>query len=486
MRRLLYSATPGRDYSAEPMLQDANSPLHEPSPSMSLLQVLAILRCHWRLSLAIFGAVVVLSALTIKLLPKTYTATATLIVDPAKKDPLAVASDVSDFRLSNYVATQLELIQSPVILMRVVDRMNLTADPDFAAGFKGGSIEGLREYTEKNLASSVKVDLGRGGELLYVSAAATTSVRAADIANTIADTYIEEERNRLSGPASERAQRYSQDLSALRDKVAAAQDKLTAFLQRQGITDVVTTGPEATDIESQALKSLETQLLQAQDQRRALEAKSTGEATVSDEAMASPAIQELKTQLSALQTKLAQLSVTYGAQHPRVIEVRNQIATTRQQLTNALRTMSENTATQLQRARQLEAKYAQAVAEQHTKVLNLREHQGQGAKLKLELDSAQSVYKRALDGYDQFMFASAQTNSDLSLVSRATIPVKATSPNTIKLMIIGVVCGLGLGIGLPLLYELLFDRRVRCRDDIERSFGLPVLANFEAIALPPL
>jgi hypothetical protein len=33
---------------------------------------------------------------------------------------------------------------------------------------------------------------------------------------------------------------------------------------------------------------------------------------------------------------------------------------------------------------------------------------------------------------------------------------------------------------LPLLYEMLFDRRLRCRDDLERSLGIPVLAQFES------
>jgi hypothetical protein len=42
----------------------------------------------------------------------------------------------------------------------------------------------------------------------------------------------------------------------------------------------------------------------------------------------------------------------------------------------------------------------------------------------------------------------------------------------------GMVAGLGVGIGGPLVYGLLFNRRLRCRDDIERSFGIPVLAQF--------
>jgi polysaccharide biosynthesis transport protein len=457
--------------------------LHE-HPGMSLAQVFSILHFYWKYTLVIAAVVVMLAAVIIKFLPRTYTATATLIVDPGKNDPLAVSANLPNDQMTmmGYVATQLELIESPVILMRVVDRLKLTEDKNFTAGFSGHDASGLHEYAEKNLADSIHVTLGRGGELLYVAAQARGPVQAADIANTVADTYMEEEKVRLSVPAGERARLYAEDLAQLRAKVAAAQDKLSAFLQQKGITDLHTS-TDPTDTESQGLKSLEDKLLDAQNVRRALEAKSAGHQAVADEALASQVIQGLKEKVSDQQIKLSQLSTTYGPQHPKVIEIKSQLALTTQELNKELGALSENTATQLQRARELESKYAQAVAEQRTKVMTLREQQGQGAKLMLELDSAQSVYKRALDGYDHFLFASADKGSDVSLVSRATPPVKATDPNKIKLMLMGIVAGLGLGIVLPFLYELFFSRRLRCRDDIERSFGIPVLAQFESFAI---
>jgi len=450
---------------------------------MSLAQIISILRFYWKYTLVIAAVVLVLAAVIIKILPRTYTATATLIVDPGKNDPLAVSTNLPNDQMTmmGYVATQLELIQSPVILMRVVDRMKLTQDEYFTAGFSGNDANGLREYAEKNLAESISVTLGRGGELLYVTAAARGPVLAANMANAVADTYMEEEKIRLSGPAGERARLYTEDLSQLRAKVAAAQDKLSAFLQQKGITDLHTS-TDPTDTESQGLKSLEDKLLDAQNVRRALEAKSAGHQEVADEALGSQVIQGLKEKVSDQEIKLSQLSSTYGAKHPKVIEIKSQLALTRQELNKELRALSDNTETQLQRARELEKKYGQAVAEQRTKVMNLREQQGQGAKLMLELDSAQSVYKRALDGYDHFLFASADKGSDVSLVSRATPPVKATDPNKIKLMLMGIVAGIALGLVLPFFYELLFSRRLRCRDDIERAFGIPVLAQLDSFA----
>jgi hypothetical protein len=40
-------------------------------------------------------------------------------------------------------------------------------------------------------------------------------------------------------------------------------------------------------------------------------------------------------------------------------------------------------------------------------------------------------------------------------------------------------------MAVPFLYELLLNRRVRCREDVERSFGVPVLMQFETIDSAP-
>jgi len=49
------------------------------------------------------------------------------------------------------------------------------------------------------------------------------------------------------------------------------------------------------------------------------------------------------------------------------------------------------------------------------------------------------------------------------------------------LLVLGVMAGIGVGILAPLIYELLINRRIRCRDDFERDFDLPVLMEFDPI-----
>lgn len=449
------------------------------SSGMSATQYIVIIRAYWKQTAIIALSLIFVSAIYIKLLAKSYAATTTLIVNYENKDPLAGPQFPTDI-LTNYIATQTELMLSPITLLPVVDRLKLTEDKDYISGFSGGDNNALREYVEKRLIFNVQVDQGKGGQLLYVTATDRYPGRSADIANAVADVYLEGERRRVNDPAGERAQRYSEELAELRAKATTAQDKVTEFRQKNGITDI-TAANAAADTEIQALTNLEQRLLEAQNLRRSLEAKQAGDQTSTDEAMASDLIVGLKTELSTQKEQLAQLSATFGPQHPRVLELKSQIELTRASLNDELHTLSENVTTQLARAKELERKMSIALAEQRAKVLQLRQLQDEGAKLILELDSAQAVYKRALDGYDQIMFASVGNYTNVSIISRATPPVTTSKPNKRKLFLFALLGSLIAGLAAPLIYELMFDRRLRCRDDIEREFGIPVLAQFDPI-----
>lgn len=451
--------------------------------TISLTQGISMLRAHWRPSVAILLTVTLLAAVFVKILPKSYTATTTLIVNSENKNPLAgQLYPLDPMAVMNYVATQTELMLSPVTLLPVVDRLKLTEDREFSAGVSVKDPDSRRDAVEKNLVNKLQVEQGRGGQLLYVSASAKDPWRAAEIANAVTDAYLEQERRRVNDSTGERAQRYSEQLAELRSKVTAAQDKVTAFRQQNGMTDLAATNIDTRETEVQALNSLEQKLLEAQNQRRALESKGAGEQSSADEVLASAQIQQLKTRLNTEESQLAQMSSTFGSRHPKVVQLRAQIAETHHALDTEMQTLSNNTSTQLTRAKELEEKYLKAVANQRAVTLHMRQLQDDGAKFVLELESAQRVYKQALDGYDQIIFASVPNYTNVNVISRATPPIKATKPNKLKLMFFATLVAIVLAVALPSGHELLFNRRLRCRDDIERGFGIPVLAEFDEVA----
>jgi uncharacterized protein involved in exopolysaccharide biosynthesis len=443
-----------------------------------MMQVQCIARAFWKHSLVMVVSIVAVAALAIHAMPKMFVATATLLVNHDTKDPLARQGggpNVDEVPLT-FIPTQIELITSTVVLQPVIDKLDLMHDKQFAGGFKG-TPAALREAVMRNLQQALVVLQGRGSQLLYISASYPSPERAAQIANAIAEVYLKQERQRVNEPAGERASRYSQDLSELRAKADAAQDRVTEFRLQHGLTDV----EAGNDVEVTALNELEGKLLLAQNQRRELEAHQLDPDAGSEQALDSQAVAALRGQLAAEQQRMGELLATLGPKYPTVIELQSQINATKRSIENEVQSISSNTKTALVRVRELEQKFQAAVDAQRGKVVERRALQDQAGKLLVELASAKDTYRRALEGYDQTLFASVTDNADVSLVSRAEPPVKAEKPNKVKLFLVACIAALGIGVGGPFVYELLLDRRLRCRDDLERNFGMPVLAQLGPI-----
>jgi succinoglycan biosynthesis transport protein ExoP len=443
------------------------------TPGLSMAQVFAMLKAHRKLAAIIAAVIIVLTAGVIKMLPKAYTATATMIA--SYQVTQGGGTEVPSWLIGTYMATQVELMTSSEVLLPVVDQLGLTKDSEFTDGFRGGDSTALRTYAVGALGAHLLVEQGKGSQLLYVTATSRVPAKAALIANTVADMYSKREKQRLKDPADDRAKNYSEQLAELQAKVTAAQQKVTELRQQTGTAPIANPNSNGVaDSDEQTLISLEQQLLAAQNLRRSAEtATNIAPVGSNGQGVGSPEVRELTSEITTKELQLSELRATYGARHPKVLELESNISQARHRL-------AEEQTQYLNDARQIEAKLQQAVNAQQAKILAIRKVQDQGAKLQLELESSQSVYKRALDGYDQIMFASASNPTNVSFVSRAAIPVEPAKPSAIKLMLIGTILAILFAMAAPVLYELIFDRRLHCKDDFERHFGIPVLAQFGA------
>lgn len=449
-------------------------PLNFVYPGLSLAQILSIIRAYARQSVLIILAVLSVTVLVMTYWPRTYTAMVTLMVNYEVNDPLN-GKELPIGQVGSYIATQVELIQTPEVLLAVVDRLNLTDNKNYSSGYRG-DIGTLREWVAKKLTKNLTIYQGQqGSQLIYVAYSANDPAEAAQIANAVADVYKEQDHTRSNGLPGERAKRYASQLSELKSKVEQEQQAVTDFYQRNGLID----SDNKTNIDVALLAGLEARLLDAQNARRTAEARSAGDQSVNDQVLSSTLVQSLKTQLATQEARLAQLSANYTPRYPEIPALKSQIQSTRRSLASAMQGYSANASAGMKVAQRLEENLQRAVNEQRGVVLAKGQLHDKAAKQVMVLESARAVYKRALDNYDQIMFASRAHYTNVTFVSRAAPPVKPSKPKVLTGLALGAVAAGILGLGIPLGYEL-FNRRVRCRDDLERHHGIPVLVEFGA------
>ncbi|MDB5969099.1 MAG: chain-length determining protein [Hydrocarboniphaga sp.] len=440
------------------------------SPGISLAQLWTILWAYRRFSLGVIVGALVIAIAVAQLLPKSYTATATLMVDYEVNDPLG-GREFPVGLMGSYMSTQIQLIKSPAVLTPVIDKMALTRDKHYSGGFSGDATM-LQEWVRDQFIKRLTVEQGEwGSQLIYITYSAPSALQAAEAANTVADVYAEQQFLRLTGPASERQARYSAQLEELKAKVDQAQQKLIDYRQKAGLVE---TDGKA-DIDMTRLGSLESQLLSAQEARRSAESRMVGEASTRDSVLGANSIQTLKGELAAQRTQLAQLSTTLGTRHPEVLQLQSQMEATQRSLESEMATYSGNSQTQIGAARALENQLVAAVAAEHARALSLRKTLDEASTFERDLQAAQTLYSKALNGFESTGTGGGYNN--VHFVSRASPPVKASKPKPMMYIALAIILGGLVGVAGPLAYEL-FNRRIRCRDDLDRDFGIPVLAEF--------
>jgi polysaccharide biosynthesis transport protein len=169
---------------------------------------------------------------------------------------------------------------------------------------------------------------------------------AARVANAIADAYLKRQQEAKQDQARSAGTWLSNEIEGLRRKVAEADAKVEAFRAKSNLL----VGPNNTTLSVQQLGDLNTQLATARAQKADAEAKAklirdmlkSGEPIESSEILNSELIRRLSEQRVTLRAQLAEQSSSLLGNHPRIKELRAQIADLDQQIKKEAETMARS------------------------------------------------------------------------------------------------------------------------------------------------
>ena len=153
---------------------------------------------------------------------------------------------------------------------------------------------------------------------------------AARVANAIADAYLERQQAAKQDQARSAGAWLSGEIETMRKKVADAEAKVEAFRAKSNLL----VGPNNTTLSAQQLGDLNAQLAAARALKSDAEAKAklirdmlkSGETIESSDILNSELIRRLSEQRVTLRAQLAEQSSSLLANHPRIKELKAQIA----------------------------------------------------------------------------------------------------------------------------------------------------------------
>ncbi len=460
-------------------LPDAD-PVEKPAPSAA--QLFAILHAHGRLALLAAALTLLLGLVLVVLMPRSYSAEASLMVDYDLSNPLN-GRELPVDQVSSFIATQIELMRRPEMLAAVAHALPPEDRAQYRRGYKP-ELGAEDDWIGAQIGKKLQIMPGPSGSLvIYVDFLASNPRRAASVVNTLVDVYEAEERDREIGAPKLQVASNVERLKGASARVTEARAKLDAFEKSHGLHGQ---SGNAT-VEAGVLSSLESRLLDARARRSAAEAHlSAGSAGADEQGAALRMGEDARGQLAAKERQIAEMTRNYGDQYPGLQEARAQAAEMRQAVAELAQTGTRNAASGVAAARRLESSLQAQVDAQRGRLAAIGQVEQEAARYWLELESAEHAYHEVLtESYGSESAASHPGHSNVQVMSRASVPLAARSPKVLVLLLAVFGATLMVGLGLPFLLEFR-HRRLRCADDLERGLGVPVLATFGAIERLPV
>lgn len=276
------------------------------------------------------------------------------------------------------IQSELEVIQSEFLIGRVVDRLGLASNPDFNGTrppcFLDTALEPVRELWHSGIASVLAPapkqvaapapaqrapraagltedsDPGRRSAIGAVSGGLSVSLlgrsfvimvtvespdgaMSARVANAIAEVYLADQVDNKN-EANRRATEWLEErLAELRRNLQVAEEAVATYRRDKGLSG----SPEAA-VSSQSLTELNNKYISAKTRRIEKEGRLVALSKASlnpnelaniAEVASNSALRSLRTQESELTRKVAELSIQFGPNHPRLIQAHTELASVR-------------------------------------------------------------------------------------------------------------------------------------------------------------
>lgn len=415
--------------------------------------LLTALRAHFRVVLLILGVTVLTTTVVSLLLPKTYVATAALLVDSKDEQSMNTLTDSHVRERVGYMQTQVDIITSPKVAGKVIRELKLAEQPEWRAAFeRADDGEGrIEDWLVAELMRHLKVDTSQSS-VIRIEFGSPRRPFSAEVANAFARAYMETALELRVEPSRQAAAWFDEQMKGLRANLEQAQQRLTDYQKAKDLVD------ERFDIDSLALSDLANQVVKAESRRFAPAAPEVGVLS------AAPG---LRAELMRSESKLEELATGLGENHP---AYQRQLAETRH-LRARLQAETARPAAALRGDTALRG----ALAAQQARVLALKQYRYQVGMLSRDVEIAQKAYETAFQHAVDTRVESRASQTNISLLHGANAPLEPSRPRIALNIALSAIVGLLSGLCVVYLMELR-DQRVRSPADLGNVFQVPILA----------
>ena len=470
-------------------------------PTVDLREMARILRRRWQLVALPPAGLAGLAFFYLLFLSTTlYTATSTVFVDPRRAT--AIESNQSQVETSNYgtddasIDSEALLIQSIAILQRVVEKLKLTEDEEFKPPprlldhvkqlFRSSGSTGGPSAQDAAVARAVdilqrRMKVARQGTtfLVDINVNSVSPRKAAELANTIADSYFDEQVRAKNDATKIASNWLNGQLDELKSRVVASEKAVEDYRAANNLTvsqGVTVNDQQLTDLNNQLIAArAQTAESRAKYEQAQQLSKKGGDAGGINAAISSDVIARLRTQYADIAKNEAELFSKYGPRHPSVANVRAQLRDTQRLIDDEIKRILQSTQHDYDVARSREASLQQSFDQLQGVANSSSQAQVRLRELQREAEANRTLYESYLARYKESTAQQSLQLPDSRVVTKASIPIAPSSPKSMLVLGLAAILGLGIGCVIAFLADYM-DGRVKTLEQAEEIAGVPALA----------
>jgi uncharacterized protein involved in exopolysaccharide biosynthesis/Mrp family chromosome partitioning ATPase len=426
-------------------------------------------------ALALAGALAFVTTAQVK-----YTSSATILVEN-RATPFTQVQPTTQVEppiVERDVNTQIEVLNSRDLAADVIDRrISDAARLALAQKKKAGLADKLlarvglqtdsikmteRQRALDNYLESLVVYAVNRSSVIKIEYTATDPKIAAQIANAVAQAYLEATQSAQAEPISDAREWLAGQIDALREKVVQSEVAVEEYRAQAGLLQ----GANAATLNNQELSELNSQIIlaAAAKSEAAARAKSirdmlatTGTIDAASDVINSPLIQRLREQQVRMRRRLAELSTTYLDNHPRIIGARRELNDLNKQVRSEALKIVQGLEQQAKIAASREAELRKNLNELKSQASVKNVDEVKLRALQREADANRTLLETFLTRYNE---ASAREKSTAQpgmarIISTAVAPLKPSFPKKGPIILLATLAGLVLALGLAFLLEVM-------------------------------
>jgi uncharacterized protein involved in exopolysaccharide biosynthesis len=447
---------------------------HGSHTDVPIRDVIRVLTRRWKLVVGVIVAAISIAALYNLRATPFYQARARLVVDPDIPQVVPFRQVTEDTSRFDYFATQLEVLRSRDLARKTLERLRLLS------GDATQQSSQINFFLGSLGAAPAKNDAVIGGSrVINVTFTSTDPKLAAQMANGLAQTYVDENLNVRRQGSREASAWLNDRLAELRRQVSAREGALQQYREQKDAVSL----DERQNIVVQKLAQLNAAVTAARTERVEKEALYKQLVAIQERGapvdtfpaiIANNFIQGLKADLAGLQRERAQLAERLGDLHPDMIKVNTAIDAAERRLNAEMAKVIEGVKNDYKAAQARENGLLAALDDQKREVLNLNQKSIGYSALQRDATSTQQVFESVLQRVKETELSGQLQSNNARILDTAEVPQIPVWPRKQLNLAVAALGGLILGIGLVIGLEYL-NPRITDVDHVKEAFGLPML-----------